>query len=193
MENQLFNLKFAAKSLEREAVRCEKVEREEQNKIKNDLKKGNSEGARIHAENAIRNKNQALSYRRMSARVDAVCSRVQTAITLKAITGNMASVVKSMDAAAKSMDLEKMVKLMDQFEKNFENLDVQSQVMDSTMGNTVTLSVPDDQVSGLMKKVADEAGLELNDELPKAAISNVSVSATEEDDLTQRLARLRQV
>ncbi|KAF6773919.1 hypothetical protein AHF37_07403 [Paragonimus kellicotti] len=193
MENQLFNLKFAAKSLEREAVRCEKVEREEQSKIKNDLKKGNSEGARIHAENAIRNKNQALSYRRMSARVDAVCSRVQTAITLKAITGNMASVVKSMDAAAKSMDLEKMVKLMDQFEKNFENLDVQSQVMDSTMGNTVTLSVPDDQVSGLMKKVADEAGLELNDELPKAAISNVSVSATEEDDLTQRLARLRQV
>ncbi|KAF7258233.1 hypothetical protein EG68_04739 [Paragonimus skrjabini miyazakii] len=193
MENQLFNLKFAAKSLEREAVRCEKVEREEQSKIKNDLKKGNSEGARIHAENAIRNKNQALSYRRMSARVDAVCSRVQTAITLKAITGNMASVVKSMDAAAKSMDLEKMVKLMDQFEKNFENLDVQSQVMDSTMGNTVTLSVPDDQVSGLMKKVADEAGLELNDELPKAAVSNVSVSATEEDDLTQRLARLRQV
>ncbi|KAA3670611.1 charged multivesicular body protein 1 [Paragonimus westermani] len=193
MENQLFNLKFAAKSLEREAVRCEKVEREEQSKIKNDLKKGNSEGARIHAENAIRNKNQALSYRRMSARVDAVCSRVQTAITLKAITGNMASVVKSMDAAAKSMDLEKMVKLMDQFEKNFENLDVQSQVMDSTMGNTVTLTVPDDQVSGLMKKVADEAGLELNDELPKAAVSNISVSATEEDDLTQRLARLRQV
>ncbi|KAF8570070.1 hypothetical protein P879_00694 [Paragonimus westermani] len=193
MENQLFNLKFAAKSLEREAVRCEKVEREEQSKIKNDLKKGNSEGARIHAENAIRNKNQALSYRRMSARVDAVCSRVQTAITLKAITGNMASVVKSMDAAAKSMDLEKMMKLMDQFEKNFENLDVQSQVMDSTMGNTVTLSVPDDQVSGLMKKVADEAGLELNDELPKAAVSNISVSATEEDDLTQRLARLRQV
>ena len=43
------------------------------------------EGGRIHAENAIRNKNQALNYRRMSARVDAVASRVQTAVTTKQV------------------------------------------------------------------------------------------------------------
>jgi len=41
------------------------------------------EGAKIHAENSIRQKNQALNYRRMSARIDAVAARVQTAITTK--------------------------------------------------------------------------------------------------------------
>ncbi|TGZ66987.1 hypothetical protein CRM22_005033 [Opisthorchis felineus] len=193
MENQLFNLKFVAKNLERSAVKCERSEKEEQRKIKTALAKSNSDGARIHAENAIRNKNQALSFRRMSARVDAVCARVQTAIALKSLTGNMASVVKSMDTAAKSMDLERLMKLMDSFEKNFENLDVQSQVMDTAMGNTVTLNVPEDEVTSLMMKAADEAGLELNQELPKADGSTVSVSAAEEDDLSQRLARLRQV
>lgn len=192
MESQLFNLRYVARSLEKSAVKCEKLEKDEQRKIKVALSKNNSDGARIHAENSIRNKNQALSYRKMSARVDAVCSRVQTAITLKSITSNMASVVKSMDSAAKSMDLEKLMKLMDNFEKNFENLDVQSQVMDNTMSNTVTLNVPEEQVSGLMKKVADEAGLDLNEELPKAAGSAISATATEEDELTQRLARLRQ-
>lgn len=44
------------------------------------------EGARIHAENAIRQKNQALNYLRMSARVDAVSSRVQTALTTRKVS-----------------------------------------------------------------------------------------------------------
>ena len=47
------------------------------------IQKGNMEGAKIHAENSIRQKNQALNYRRMSARIDAVAARVQTAITTK--------------------------------------------------------------------------------------------------------------
>ena len=46
------------------------------------------EGAKIHAENAIRQKNQALNYRRMSARVDAVAARVQTAVTMKQVKHN---------------------------------------------------------------------------------------------------------
>ena len=44
------------------------------------------EGAKIHAENAIRQKNQALNFRRMSARIDAVASRVQTAVTMKTVS-----------------------------------------------------------------------------------------------------------
>lgn len=66
------------------------------------------EGARIHAENAIRQRNQALNYLRMSARVDAVASRVQTALTTRKVTQSMAGVVKAMDAAMKSMNLEKI-------------------------------------------------------------------------------------
>ena len=50
------------------------------------IQKGNMEGAKIHAENSIRQKNQALTYRRMSARVDAVAARVQTAVTTKQVS-----------------------------------------------------------------------------------------------------------
>ena len=47
------------------------------------LAKGNVEGARIYAENAVRKKNEGLNYLRMSARVDAVASRVKSAQTMK--------------------------------------------------------------------------------------------------------------
>lgn len=46
------------------------------------IQKGNTEVARIHAENAIRQKNQGINFLRMSARVDAVAARVQTAVTM---------------------------------------------------------------------------------------------------------------
>ena len=47
---------------------------------------------------------------------------------------------------------------MDRFEQQFENLDVQSQVMEDTMGASSTLSTPQNQVDSLMQEVADEAG-----------------------------------
>jgi len=38
----------------------------------------------------IRNKNQALNFRRMASRVDGVSQRVQTAVTTKKVTQSMA-------------------------------------------------------------------------------------------------------
>ncbi|KAH8373342.1 hypothetical protein KR009_001295, partial [Drosophila setifemur] len=192
----LFNLKFAVKELERNSKKCEKEEKLEKAKAKKAIQKGNMDVARIHAENAIRQKNQAVNYLRMSARVDAVASRVQSALTTRKVTGSMAGVVKAMDAAMKGMNLEKISSLMEKFESQFEDLDVQSSVMEGTMSDTVTTSVPQGDVDNLLQQVADEAGLELNMELPSGVQSQTVGASTavsqEQDELTQRLARLRQ-
>lgn len=79
----LFNLKFAVKDLERQSKKCEKQEKQEKAKAKKAIANGNVDVARIHAENAIRQKNQKVNYLRMSARVDAVASRVQSALTTR--------------------------------------------------------------------------------------------------------------
>ncbi|XP_055700485.1 charged multivesicular body protein 1b [Phlebotomus papatasi] len=196
MEKHLFNLKFAVKDLERNAKKCEKEEKLEKAKTKKAIQKGNMEVARIHAENAIRQKNQSLNYLRMSARVDAVASRVQSALTTRKVTNSMAGVVKAMDAAMKGMNLEKISSLMDKFEQQFEDLDVQSSYMENTMSQTTTTSVPQGDVDSLLQQVADEAGLELNMELPAGPQASTIGASTqvsqEQDELTQRLARLRQ-
>merc|ERR1712107_551255 len=160
MEKHLFNLKFAAKELERCSKKCDKEEKAEKLKLKKAIEKGNHEVARIHAENAIRQKNQSLNYLRMSARVDATASRVQSALTTKKLTKSMEGVVKGMSAALKSMNLEKISGLMDQFEKEFEDLDVQTSVMEGAMSQTTATNIPQDSVEVLMRQAADEAGLE---------------------------------
>uniref|UniRef100_A0A7N4NY61 Charged multivesicular body protein 1B n=1 Tax=Sarcophilus harrisii TaxID=9305 RepID=A0A7N4NY61_SARHA len=180
MEKHLFNLKFAAKELGRSA------------KIKKAIQKGNTEVARIHAENAIRQKNQGVNFLRLSARVDAVAARVQTAVTMGKVTKSLAGVVKSMDVALRSMNLEKISALMDKFEHQFETLDVQTQQMEDTMSNTTTLTTPQGQVDLLLQEMADEAGLDLNMELPQGQTGSVAtVASAEQDELSQRLARLR--
>ncbi|XP_072519816.1 charged multivesicular body protein 1b-like isoform X2 [Salminus brasiliensis] len=193
MEKHLFNLKFAAKELERNAKKCDKEEKAEKAKVKKAIQKGNMEVARIHAENAIRQKNQSINFLRMSARVDAVATRVQTAVTMNKVTKSMAGVVKSMDSTLKSMNLEKISALMDKFECQFETLDVQTAQMEDTMGNTTTLTTPQNEVESLMHEMADEAGLDLNMELPQEQTGSIgtSVASAEQDELSRRLARLR--
>lgn len=190
----MFNLKFAVKELERSAKRCDKEEKTEKLKCKKAIQKGNMEVARIHAENAIRQKNQSLNYLRMSARVDAVASRVQTAVTTGKVTKSMAAVVRSMEATMKSMNLEKISGLMDKFEKQFEDLDVQAGYMENAMSSTTTTTVPQGDVDHLLHSVADEAGLELTMELPNGETESIASTqvSQEQDELTARLARLRQ-
>lgn len=72
------------------------------------LQQGNQEGARIYASNAIRKKSESLNLLRLSSRIDAVASRVETAVTMRQVTGSMAAVVKNMDRAMQDMNLERV-------------------------------------------------------------------------------------
>lgn len=84
---------------------------------------------------------------------------------------------------------------MDKFESQFEDLDVQTQYMENTMGNQSALSTPQDEVDTLMHQVADQHGLELNDVLTETPdtllVQSNKEEAKEQDDLTERLRALR--
>ncbi|KAG5440685.1 hypothetical protein PCK2_000273 [Pneumocystis canis] len=123
LEQSLFQLKFAAKSLKRQSQRASRDELSEKNNIKK-------------------------------------------------VSGNMASVVRGMDKAIKSMDLEQIALIMDKFESQFEDLDVQSSYMENVIGTSTAISTPQDEIDLLLQKVADEAGLELSQDLINATPSN---------------------
>lgn len=75
------------------------------------MQKGNTDGARIYAQNAIRKKTEGLNLLRLASRIDAVASRVETAVTMRSVTNSMAGVVKGMDKAMESMNLERVRRL----------------------------------------------------------------------------------
>ncbi|KAK5576331.1 hypothetical protein ACTA71_007458 [Dictyostelium dimigraforme] len=190
MENQLFQLKFTSKQLEKQSKKSEQSEKAQKIKLKKAIEQGNMDGARIYAQNAIREKNQSLNYLRLASRIDAVASRVETAIRMKSVTGSMANIVKSMEKSMRNMDLEKITQVMDQFERQFEDLDVQSVYVENAMNQTTTLSTPADQVDLLISQVADEHGLNVGMQMGTAPSEKVQQGET--DELTERLNRLKQ-
>lgn len=110
----------------------------------------------------------------------------------------MDQVVKALDKAVNSMDLQKISAVMEKFETQFEDMDVRTSVMEDAMGSATTLSTPKDQVDLLIQQVADEAGLEVTDQLAMAgsvpsAIGTpaASVVSNSDDQLSRRLAALR--
>ncbi len=51
---------------------------------------------------------QSLNFLRMASRIDAVAQRVETAVRMNKVTKDMSGVVKAMESAASTMNLEKV-------------------------------------------------------------------------------------
>jgi len=199
LEKTLFQLKFTAKSLNRQAKKAQKDENAEKSRLKKALQQGNNDGARIYASNAIRKKSEALNLLRLSSRIDAVASRVETAVTMRQVTGNMTSVVRGMDKAMESMNLDRISLVMDKFESQFADLEVQTSIVEDAMSSTTATSTPQDQVDQLMKRMAEEANIELEHDLaakdvqklPDVTAKERSMVGEEDAQLVERLRALR--
>ncbi|EEQ37432.1 putative vacuolar protein-sorting-associated protein [Clavispora lusitaniae] len=195
LEQSLFQLKFTAKSLNRQASKAAKEELQEKAKTKKAMMQGNNDIASLYAQNAIRKANERVNLLRLASRIDAVASRVQTAVTMKSVTGNMSQVIRGMDKALQTMNLERISLVMDKFESQFEDLDASTNYYESATNNVNALTTPQEEVDELMSQIADEAGIEMKQGLneTKVDISSppVTISEEKEDKLAERLRALR--
>lgn len=191
MTDVIFKLKFAAKQFQRDAARAEKDEKAERLKVKKAIEKSDAEVAKIHAQNAIRKKSEALNFLRLSSRIDAVATRVSTASKMSQISKTMGGIVKGMDKVLDSMDAAKISKVMDDFEKNMESLDVATGFMDSAMASQSAMSCPEDQVQDLLEAVADEHKIKLSVSMGGPSSQKLEVPE-DMDDLDARLAKLKE-
>ena len=79
---------------------------------------------------------------RLASRLDGVVSRLETQHKMNMVNKNMSVIVKSLEQSLKDNNLEKVSENMDQFERQFENLDVQTEFVEQAMGNTTAATTP---------------------------------------------------
>lgn len=199
LQNLQFNLKFVGKQFTKNSKKSEKEEASEINKAKVAMQKGNVDGARIYAQSAIRKKNDALLFLKLAARMDAVATRLDTAIKMQMVTKSMGMMVKGMDKILGQMNPEAISRLMDKFEQQFETMDVNADTMESAIGSTMATTAPEDEVNGLLNQIADEHGLDIKQHLDSKALKQptpqVAAKVKEDNDsetaeLEARLAKL---
>ena len=108
----------------------------------------------------------------------------------------MAGIVTGMDKALKDMDVEKLAKIMDQFEKQFEDTDVRTGYLEGAIASTTASATPQEQVDSLIQETADAHNLDVGSMLDEAGTVGSKIPSVAEEtpavnDLESRFAALR--
>ena len=114
---QIFNMKFTAKQLNKLSIKQEKEAAKEKKKIKAAIDKGNMEGAKIFAENTIRKKNESLQMLQLSSRIDGVASKLTSIAAQRGVARSLGAISQQLGMAMQSMDTMQIAQSMDQFER----------------------------------------------------------------------------
>eukprot|EP01121_Diplochlamys_sp_Union-15-3_P003127 TRINITY_DN12974_c0_g1_i1.p1 TRINITY_DN12974_c0_g1~~TRINITY_DN12974_c0_g1_i1.p1 ORF type:complete len:200 (+),score=43.13 TRINITY_DN12974_c0_g1_i1:50-649(+) len=171
--NQLFQLKFTARQLEKQSKKAERESQNKKKKVAECLKKNNTEAARIHANDVIRKHNESINLLRLASKIDGVRAKMETMAMTKQTTAMLSNVTKLMEKGVQGMNLDQVSKVMDQFEQSSQDLEVATSVIEDTMSKADTLAKVD-EVDELICQVADQYNLELKTLLPELNTTKVA-------------------
>ncbi len=127
-------------------------------------------------------------------------AQIQANNAMNRMTYMMAQSSRTMNRAQKNVNAEKTLLTLEQFKTQNEEYAMSNGIYQDAMTTSTSVQVSDDAVQELLGKLADDAGLELKQELNTASTSKVdpvreSAAAEptpeEEDALQQRLRALR--
>jgi charged multivesicular body protein 1 len=125
-------------------------------------------------------------------------AQIQANNAMNRMTAMMASSSRTMNRAQQQMTPEKTLLTLEQFKNQNEEYAMSQGIYQDAMNTNASVTVSDEAVHELLGKLADDAGVELNQELNKSEPSRVEPvkevegpTAEEEDKLQQRLRALR--
>jgi charged multivesicular body protein 2A len=145
----------------------------------------------------------------MRANIQAVSLKIQTLKSQSAMAQAMKGVTKAMGSMNKQMKLPEIQKIMMEFEKQSEIMDMKGEMMEDAIDDVMGDEEDEEESDAIVNQVLDELGLQLNDKLgdvpvasgslaaPKGAAANknktpVAAAADDDDaDLQARLDDLR--
>lgn len=157
----IFEFKMQAKQLAKESKKADREKEVMVEKIKQAFSNNKPEAAKLYAQDAIRKRNEAIKYEQLSLKLEAVHSKLKSAYQAQKLNDNINGMVSQMAGAVKTMDLEKISENMSNFEKIFDDLDANTQLMDKAMENIDAGSYEDQDVNTLIMQVAQANNIEL--------------------------------
>ena len=135
-----FQMKWQARSLEKEAAKAMQNRETQMKKAKMHMDRGDMQSAQIIAGEAIRYQKEAASLNRMAGKMSAVGSKLESAARTQQVSMQIKNAVPGLKNCLKQMEKSGVARNMAAFEKVFEDLDVQTEgltgAMDSIAGTT---------------------------------------------------------
>ncbi|XP_022112105.1 charged multivesicular body protein 2a-like [Acanthaster planci] len=197
-------LNRAMRELDRERTRMEGQEKKVIADIKKMAKQGQMDAVKVMAKDLVRTRRYVKKFIMMRANIQAVSLKIQTLRSNQAMTDAMKGVTKAMQAMNRQLKLPQIQKIMMEFEKQSEILDMKEEMMNDAVDDALGDEEDEEETDAVVSQVLDELGLVLTDELTaipgtggaltqkaEPAKQAVAEGGGEDDDLQARLDNLR--
>ena len=170
LDEQLSEIKFAIRILNKQSEKAFKQQKSYVNKTKTSIINNDIERSELFAQQAIRHKHLSLRYLSMSLRMEIVESMVQSAITSGSITDGVSKVINTV---CNLIDPQNMVNCIDKFEEVFDDLSISVDAVSNSLTKTVGMEYSES--TNLLNKLKEEYGVLQYDNLPIIANKNVNI------------------
>jgi len=114
----------------------------------------------------------------MRANIQAVSLKIQTLKSQNAMAQAMKGVTKAMGNMNKQMKLPEIQKIMMEFEKQSEIMDMKGEMMEDAIDDVMGDEEDEEESDAIVNQVLDELGLQLNDKLGDAPVGTGTLATT---------------
>merc|ERR1740123_2796240 len=171
-------------------------------------KAGQMDAVKIMAKDLVRTRKAVKKFMLMKANIQAVSLKIQTLKSQNSMAQAMKGVTKAMMMMNKQMKLPEIQKIMQEFEKQSEIMDMKEEMMNDVMDDAMGDEDDEEETDNIVTQVLDELGLQMTDQITGLPIAGGSVgtaakgqkapvaaaegaAADLDDDLEARLNNLR--
>jgi charged multivesicular body protein 1 len=195
MSNQMIymvaDMRMTVKHLKRTSKKLVQEQKKETALVKKALQDNKPQVAQIHATNAIFKKNESVKSLKLASRIEALTSKLASAAEVHKLSMTLIPIMQNLN---NSLNVEQTMIMMNKLERQMEDVDIKTETIEGAIETSTATTTPEDDVRALMQQVADENGLELEEELdaPKKETTQTTSQAEEDqDELLVRLNNLR--
>lgn len=177
MREQQRLLNRTIRELDRERSKLEQQEKKIIADIKKMAKQGQMDAVKIMAKDLVRTRAFVKKFILMKANIQAVSLKIQTLRSTAAMANAMKGVTKAMSRMNSKMNLPQLQKIMMEFEKQSEIMDMKEEMMNDTMDDVIGEDDEDEESEQVVQQVFDELGLVFSDELTGLPMAKSAVGA----------------
>ncbi|EGI59911.1 PREDICTED: charged multivesicular body protein 2a [Acromyrmex echinatior] len=158
-------LNKAMRDLDREKVRMEQQEKKIIADIKKLAKDGQMDAVKIMAKDLVRTRRYVKKFMLMKANIQAVSLKIQTLRSQNTMAQAMKGVTKAMQNMNKQLNLPQIQKILQEFEKQSEIMDMKEEIMNDAIDDAMEDEGDEEESDAVVAQVLDELGLQLTDQL----------------------------
>jgi charged multivesicular body protein 1 len=118
-------------------------------------------------------------------------SKLEAQMGMLSMNKNIAQLTKNLQQVLSNNELTKAAKVMEDFDKSLQDLELQGMNMSSVMNQQVATTTPQGQVNDLLNQIADDQGMQLQADLPGAPSKLVEKQQESMDEDIKKLAERR--